>query len=132
MPERLVVHPLGATGDRPPRVVALDEALGSRAQVIGEDTVGQHSNHCLGELLGLAGFEGEGGAGAGDEFGQTAGLGDDEWGAAGERLEGHDTEWFVQRRDDDAGSSMDGGAQGSIGELPGQVDDVADPGHIDL
>ncbi len=94
--------------------------------------VGQHVDDPRREVLGPSRFEGERGAVSSNQLSESPGLRGHQGRPTGEGLEGDDAERFVERRDHDAVGAMEGGAQGVVADEPGQVDDVAHPGHVDL
>ena len=102
------------------------------AHLVGEVRVAEHGLDARRQLGVVARLEEQSGAGVVDQLGETAGPGDHERCAAGERLEGDDPERLVQRRDDDAAGAVDRVAQPVVGEEAGEVDEIADALEVDL
>ena len=94
--------------------------------------LGEHLLDPIGELLGVARLEHQRRSGAADELGQPTGVGHDEGGVGGERLERDEPERFVQRRDDDAVGPMDRRPQLVVGQEAGKLHDVAHALEVDL
>ena len=81
---------------------------------------------------GVARLEQQSGARALDQLGQTAGTGHDEGRPTRERLERHDAERLVQRRNGDTARPVHEVAKVVVAQEAGQVNEIADALDVDL
>ena len=97
-----------------------------------ELVVGEHALDAVGERTGVSRFEEQRRAGAANELGETPGVGDDQWRTTGQRFQRNDAERLVERGDHDHAGAVDDRPQFVVGQIAGYLDQIADPGDVDL